>query len=84
MIKEGFRIRACITAVFSHGIHFQQHGAGNSDRDRKKDAATNAPLSNASVSHQRQRGGARTNAEGRFRIPADKTPLDLVRFQRRI
>src|SRR5882757_4633082 len=43
-----------------------------------KDASANTPLSNASIAIKGQRGGARTNADGRFRIPAEKFPLDIV------
>lgn len=43
-----------------------------------KDAANGTPLSNASVAIKGQHGGARTNSEGRFRIPADKFPIDIV------
>src|ERR1700739_384541 len=43
-----------------------------------KDAATGTPLSNASVAIKGQHGGARSNSDGRFRIPADKFPIDIV------
>jgi len=42
------------------------------------DSATKTPLVNASVSVKGQSGGARTNSEGRFSIPAGKQTADLV------
>ena len=43
-----------------------------------RDSVTQLPLSNASVSFKGQKGGARTNAQGRFRLPADRQVLTLV------
>src|SRR5258706_16051647 len=43
-----------------------------------KDAATSTPLSNASVAIKGQRGGARTNADRRLRLPAEKLPIYIV------
>ena len=43
-----------------------------------KDASTNTPLNNASISIRGTKGGARTNTDGRFRIPAEKFPLDIT------
>jgi len=43
-----------------------------------RDAATSTPLPNASVSIKGQHGGTRTNADGRFRLPAEKFPIDIV------
>src|SRR5581483_11448884 len=43
-----------------------------------KDAATNAPLSNVSITIKGQRGGSRTNSDGQFSIPANKVPLDIL------
>ena len=43
-----------------------------------RDSATHAALSNASISVKGLRGGARSNAEGRFRIPVTQHPLTVV------
>jgi hypothetical protein len=43
-----------------------------------KDSATKAPLTNASVSIKGLRGGARTTAEGRFKIPTDQHAVDVT------
>ncbi len=43
-----------------------------------RDSLTHAPLPNASISIRRQAGGTRTNAEGRFSIPAEKPEADLL------
>jgi hypothetical protein len=43
-----------------------------------RDSATQTPLTNASVSIKGLRGGARTNSEGRFRIPADQRAVEVV------
>ena len=77
MTKEGFRIRACITAILVMAFIFNSM-AQVTVGGIVKDATTNAPLSNASVAIKGERGGARTNADGRFRIPAEKWPLDIV------
>jgi len=77
MIKEGFRIRAHITAVLIMALGL--HGmAQTTVTGYVKDASTNAPLTNASIAIKGQRGGARTNADGRFRIPIDHAPVDIT------
>lgn len=43
-----------------------------------RDSVSQAPLTNASISIRGQRGGARTNAQGRFRIPVDKAAVTVV------
>ena len=43
-----------------------------------RDSATQAPLSNASISIKGQRGGARTNAQGTFHIPIDRPSATLT------
>src|SRR5882757_4794823 len=77
MNKVGFCIRAYITAILVMTGFFSGM-AQTIVTGYVKDSATQAPLSNASVSIKGQRGGARTNSDGRFRIPADKTPLNIV------
>ncbi len=77
MNKEGFCIRVCITAILvMTGVVSGM--AQTIITGYVKDSATQAPLSNASVSIKGQRGGARTNSDGRFRIPVDKAPLNIV------
>ncbi len=77
MTKQGFSIRVFVTAAFITAFVLNSM-AQTTISGLVKDASTNTPLSNASVSIKGQHGGARTNAEGRFRIPADKFPLDIV------
>jgi len=77
MNKVGFCIRAYITAILVM-TGFLSGMAQTIVTGYVKDSATQVPLSNASVSIKGQRGGARTNADGRFRIPADKAPLNIV------
>jgi hypothetical protein len=77
MNKEGFCIRVYITAILvMTGVVSGM--AQTIITGYVKDSATQASLSNASISIKGQRGGARTNADGRFRIPADKAPLSIV------
>lgn len=77
MIKEGFSIRALSTAVLV--IAFVFNGMAQAVLSGSvKDASSGTPLSNASISVKGQHGGARTNADGKFRIPVDKSPLNLV------
>src|SRR5882757_10307521 len=77
MNKVGFCIRAYITAILVMTGFFSGM-AQTIVTGYVKDSATQAPLSNASVSIKGQRGGARTNTDGRFRIPVDKTPVNIT------
>ncbi len=43
-----------------------------------RDSATQAPLTNVSISIKGQRGGTRTNTQGKFRIPVDRQTTILV------
>ncbi|HTI07119.1 MAG TPA: DUF5686 family protein [Puia sp.] len=77
MNKEGFCKRAYITAILVMAGFFSSM-AQTVITGYVKDSATQAPLSNASVAIKGQKGGSRTNADGRFRIPVDKTPVNLT------
>ena len=77
MNKEGFCIRAYITAILVMAGFFSSM-AQTIVTGYVKDSATQAPLSNASVAIKGQRGGARTNSDGRFRIPVDKSPVNII------
>ena len=77
MNKVGFCIRAYITAILVM-TGFLSGMAQTVITGYVKDSATQVPLSNASVSIKGQKGGARTNSDGRFRIPVDNAPLNIV------
>src|SRR5258708_1345499 len=77
MNKEGFCIRAYITAILVMAGFFSSM-AQTTVTGYVKDSATQTPLSNASIAIKGQRGGARTNADGRFRIPVEKQPLNII------
>ncbi|HWK07258.1 MAG TPA: DUF5686 family protein [Puia sp.] len=77
MNKEGFCIRAYITAILVMAGFFSGM-AQTIVTGYVRDSATQTPLSNASVALKGQRGGARTNSDGRFRIPVDKSPLNIT------
>ena len=77
MNKEGFCKRATITAILVMAGFFSSM-AQTVITGYVKDSATQAPLSNASVAIKGQKGGSRTNTDGRFRIPVDKTPVNLI------
>src|SRR5882672_10405519 len=77
MNKEGFCIRATITALLVMAGFFNSM-AQTIVTGYVKDSATGAPLQNASVAIKGQRGGARTNSDGRFRIPVEKAPLNIT------
>src|SRR5260370_39839308 len=79
MNKEGFCIRAYITAILVMAGFFSSM-AQTTVTGYVKDSATQTPLSNASIAIKGQRGGARTNADGRFRIPLEKQPLNIIIF----
>jgi len=75
-MKSKGSIRTTITAVLV--VAFTINSLAQTVTGYVKDAATGTPLSNASVAIKGQHGGARTNSEGRFRIPTDKFPIDIV------
>src|SRR5258708_40208283 len=79
MNKEGFCIRAYITAILVMAGFFSSM-AQTTVTGYVKDSATQTPLSNASIAIKGQRGGARTNADGRFRITVEKQPLNIIIF----
>ncbi|HVW60033.1 MAG TPA: carboxypeptidase-like regulatory domain-containing protein, partial [Puia sp.] len=65
-----------ITAVLA--LLFTINGLAQTVTGYVRDAATKTPLSNASVAIKGHRGGARTNADGRFRLPAESFPIDIT------
>ncbi|HVV04963.1 MAG TPA: carboxypeptidase-like regulatory domain-containing protein, partial [Puia sp.] len=75
-MKSKGSIRTTITAILV--VAFTTNSMAQTVTGYVKDAASGTPLSNASVAIKGQHGGARTNSEGRFRIPADKFPVDIV------
>lgn len=77
MNKVGFSLKACITAIL---VMMMTVSAMSQTivTGYVKDASTSAPLTNASIAIKGARGGARTNADGRFRIPVDHAPLTLT------
>lgn len=77
MNKEGFCLRAYITAILVMTGFFSSM-AQTTVTGYVKDSATQTPLSNASIAIKGQRGGARTHADGSFRIPVDKTPVNIT------
>src|SRR5882724_2215214 len=78
MIKEGFSIKAWILLVLALAASYYGHSQTTLIRGVVMVSASKAPLVNASVSVKGQTGGARTNSEGRFSIPAGKSTADLV------
>jgi hypothetical protein len=78
MIKEGFRIKDWIFLVLAMAGSFYGRSQTVQIRGVVMDSLTKAPLVNASVSVRGQTGGTRTNSEGKFSIPSDKTTADLV------
>src|SRR5258708_20616641 len=77
MNKEGFCIRAYITAILVMAGFFSSM-AQTTVTGYVKDSATQTPLSNASIAIKGQRGGARTKAAGRFRKPGEKQPQNII------
>ncbi len=78
MIKKGRRIKAWIITLIIAATGFGSHAQGVLLHGLVKDSATGTPLTNASISIKGLRGGARTNSEGRFKIPADQQSVDLT------
>ena len=75
-MKSKGLVTTTITAALA--LIFSISGRAQTVTGYVRDAATKTPLSNASVAIKGQRGGARTNADGRFRLPAEKFPIDIT------
>ncbi|MHA4810965.1 DUF5686 family protein [Flavitalea flava] len=78
MQKVGFSFKAIgmVIGILSGSLFGLAQGITVSGSVR--DSATHAPLSNASISIKGQKGGARTTAQGTFRIPSEKEVLDIT------
>jgi hypothetical protein len=75
-MKQGFSIKAWILFVWAM-VGTLGALAQTMVRGVVMDSAARTPLANASVSIRHQAGGTRTNAEGRFNIPTDRTEVEL-------
>jgi Family of unknown function (DUF5686)/CarboxypepD_reg-like domain len=78
MIQKGIRTKAWILLLTALAIHVAGRSQDVVLRGFVKDSATQTPLTNASVAIKGLKGGARTNAEGRFRIPAQQRSVDVT------
>src|ERR1700742_2033707 len=78
MIKKGRRIKAWIITLIIATTGFGSRAQEVLLHGLVKDSATGAPLTNASISIKGLRGGARTNSEGRFKIPAGQQSVDVT------
>src|SRR5579859_3500747 len=69
MIQTGFRSKAWILLFLIMAIGWSSQAQDVTLHGFVKDSATGTALSNASISVKGLHGGARSNAQGHFRIP---------------
>lgn len=78
MIKTGTSTKAWILLLLIMAMAWSGYGQEVTLRGLVRDSISHAPLQNASVSVKGLRGGARSNAEGRFRIPISQHAHTVV------
>src|ERR1700743_1863430 len=77
MTQTGSRIKAWILFLFMLAISRAGWAQDIVLHGIVKDSATQTPLTNASIAIKGLRGGARSNGEGRFRIPTTQHAIDV-------
>jgi len=78
MIKFGTRTKAWIFFTLIMAAGWTSSAQGVILRGLIVDSIAQSPITNASISIKGLRGGARSNAEGRFRIPTNQRELTVV------
>ena len=78
MLQKGNRLKAWIILLIVLAAGYGSRAQNVVLHGFVKDSATQTPLTNASVAIKGLRGGARTNSEGRFRIPTDQRAMEVV------
>src|SRR3984957_3874914 len=78
MIKFGTRTKAWILLTLIIAAAWTSSAQGVILRGVIVDSIAQSPISNASISIKGLRGGARSNAEGRFRIPTNQREITIV------
>ena len=78
MQQTGSRTKAGVLLLWIMAAGYAGQGQDIVLHGRVRDSASRASLSNASIAVKGLKGGARTNAEGRFRIPTGQHAVDLV------
>ena len=78
MIKPGCRLKAWILLLLIMSFAWRMQAQEVTLRGFIKDSATQTPITNASISIKGLRGGARSNQEGRFRIPTPQHAITVT------
>src|ERR1700723_1817289 len=78
MIKFGTRTKAWIFFTLIMAAGWTGSAQGVVLRGLIVDSIAQSPISNASISIKGLRGGARSNAEGRFGIPTNQREITIV------
>jgi hypothetical protein len=78
MIQTGFRSKAWILLFLIMAIGWSSHAQEVTLHGFVRDSATGTALSNASISVKGLHGGARSNAQGHFRIPIEQRAVVIT------
>src|SRR5580658_841802 len=78
MIQTGTSLKAWVLFFLIMGIAWHGTAQEVTLRGFVRDSVTQTALPNASISIKGLRGGARSNAEGRFRIPTTQHAVTVV------
>src|ERR1700760_1861236 len=77
MNKTGTRTKGWILLIMIMGVAWSSYAQDVTLRGIIRDSANN-PITNASISVKGLRGGARSNSEGRFRIPVTQHAITVT------
>ena len=78
MQQKGFKQKAWILLLCAMAAVYGSRGQDVLLHGLIKDSSSQTPVSNASITIKGLRGGARSNAQGRFRIPTSQRAVDVV------